>query len=55
MRFSTDNETYPKFPPLLFPDKQIRNMAKLFRSVELTKVRFKYTGSICILIYCLDA
>ena len=47
MRFSTDdNDIYPKFPPLLFPDKQQKDMKKLFRSVELTKVRFKYTGSI---------
>jgi hypothetical protein len=43
MRFSTDDDDdkYPKFPPLLFPDKQHRDMKKLFRSVELTKVRFK--------------
>ena len=55
MKFSTDNDKYPKFPPLLFPDKHRRDMKRIFRSVELTKVRFKYLGSIHTLIDRLDA
>jgi hypothetical protein len=55
MKFPADEDAYPKYPPLLFPDKQYKNLKKLFWSVELTKVRFKYTGSISILISCLDA
>lgn len=47
MKFSTDNETYSKYPPLLFPDKKHRDMKKIFRSIELTKVCFKY----CTYIY----
>lgn len=43
MKFPTDDDAYPKFPPLLFPNKQNRDLKKIFRSVELTKVCFKYS------------
>ena len=56
LKFPTDQDMYPKYPPVLFPDKRQRDMKKLFRSVELTKVRFKYPGgSTIIFIYYLDA
>jgi hypothetical protein len=38
LRFSVDAEQYPKFPPLLFPNKQVKEMKNIFQSVELTKV-----------------
>jgi hypothetical protein len=38
LRFPIDTEQYPKFPPLLFPNKQVKEMKNIFQSVELTKV-----------------
>jgi hypothetical protein len=39
MRFPTDQDIYPKYPPILFPDHKLRNMAMLFQSVKLANVR----------------
>ena len=58
LKFSTDDsdDAYSKYPPLFFPDKRSKDMRKLFRCVELTKVCFGYLGFIRLLIfYFLDA
>jgi hypothetical protein len=40
MKFPINAEQYPKYPPLLFPNTQVKEMKDIFRSVELTMVSF---------------